>query len=65
MIDLLEAPEQVENFFVKHPESLVLVQEKSIDMIFADDPDAWNKRVLRELRVGKTLYLVVKKRPVN
>jgi 4-amino-4-deoxy-L-arabinose transferase-like glycosyltransferase len=65
MVDLLEAPEQVEDFFTRYPESLVLIQEKSIDLIFADDVVAWNKRVQRELWVGKTLYLVVKKRPID
>jgi hypothetical protein len=65
MVDLLEAPEQVEGFFIEHPDSLVLIQEKSIDLIFAGDTDAWNKRVQRELWVGKTLYLVVRKKPID
>lgn len=60
MIDLLEAPEQVEDFFSRHPQSLVLVQEKSIDMIFAGDEDDWNERVQRQLWVGKTRYLVIR-----
>jgi len=65
MVDLLEAPEQVEAFFNRYPDSLVLVQEKSVDMIFAGNESGWRDRVQRELWVGKTLYLVVRKLPAN
>jgi 4-amino-4-deoxy-L-arabinose transferase-like glycosyltransferase len=61
MVDLLDAPEQVEDFFSRYPNSLVLVQERSVDMIFADNEADWRERVQRELWVGKTLYLVVRK----
>ena len=65
MVDLLEAPEQVEEFFKRYPDSLILVQEKSVDMIFAGNESGWRDRVQRELWVGKTLYLVVRKSPTN
>jgi hypothetical protein len=65
MVDLLEAPEQVEDFFRRYPNSLVLVQEKSVDMIFADNEADWRERVQRELWVGKTLYLVVRKQSID
>jgi 4-amino-4-deoxy-L-arabinose transferase-like glycosyltransferase len=65
MVELLEAPEQVEGFFSQYPESLVLVQEKSIDMIFTGNETSWKERVQRELWVGKTLYLVVRKKPAD
>jgi 4-amino-4-deoxy-L-arabinose transferase-like glycosyltransferase len=65
MVDLLEAPEQVEDFFSRYPNSLVLVQEKSVDMIFADNEADWRERVQRELWVGKTLYLVVRKQSID
>ena len=62
MVDLLESAAQVESFFDRHPDSLVLVQEKSIDLIFDNDEDRRRTRVQRELWVGKTLYLVVRNR---
>ncbi len=65
MIDLLEAPAQVDDFFDRYPESMVLVQAKSVDMIFANDEAAWNERVQRELWVGKTLYLVVRNKAAD
>ena len=65
MVDLLEAPEQVEEFFNRYPDSLVLVQQKSVDLIFAGNESGWRDRVQRELWVGKTLYLVVRKTPMN
>jgi hypothetical protein len=61
MVDLLDTPDQVEDFFSRYPNSLVLVQERSVDMIFADNEADWHERVQRELWVGKTLYLVVRK----
>jgi len=65
MVDLLEAPEQVEAFFNRYPDSLVLVQEKSVDMIFAGNESGWRDRVQRELWVGKTHYLVLRNTPIN
>lgn len=65
MVDLLDTPDQVEDFFSRYPNSLVLVQEKSIDMIFADNETGWRERVQRELWVGKTLYLVVRKQSIG
>ncbi len=65
MVDLLEAPNQVDEFFSRYPNSLVLVQEKSVDRIFANNENAWRERVQRELWVGKTLYLVVRSQPVD
>ena len=65
MVDLLEAPEQVEDFFSRYPNSLVLVQEKSVDMIFTDNEADWRARVQRDLWVGKTLYLVVRKQSIE
>jgi len=44
---------------------MVLVQAKSVDMIFANDVAAWNERVQRELWVGKTLYLVVRNKAAD
>ena len=65
MVDLLDSAEQVEVFFSQHPNSLVLVQEKSVVTIFAGNEAAWRDRVQRELWVGKTLYLVVRSSPTE
>jgi 4-amino-4-deoxy-L-arabinose transferase-like glycosyltransferase len=65
MVDLLETPQQVDDFFSRYPNSLVLVQEQSVDRIFSADDSDWRKRVQRELWVGKTLYLVVRNQTVN
>ena len=65
MVDLLEAPEQVEEFFERYPDSIVLVQEDSVNMIFSSDTSGWRSRVQRELWVGKTLYLVVRSAPID
>jgi len=65
MVDLLDSAEQVEDFFDRYPASLVLVQEKSVDTIFASDEAAWRNRVQRELWVGKTRYLVVRDKRID
>ncbi len=59
MVDLLETEIQIETFLQQHPGSLVLVEGNSLDAIFGRDPDAWESRKIRELWVGKTLYVVV------
>jgi hypothetical protein len=62
MVDLLETATEVEAFFKRHPGSLVLVQEDSVDGIFSGNETAWRSRVQRELPVGKMSYLVVRDR---
>ena len=65
MVDLLESSAEVEAFFRRHPGSLVLVQESSVDDIFSGNESAWRVRVQRELPVGKTFYLVVRNSGFN
>lgn len=60
MVDLLEGPADVARFFQDHPGSVVLVIKGSAGQIFAGDEAAWQARVLREIRVGSHLYLVVR-----
>jgi 4-amino-4-deoxy-L-arabinose transferase-like glycosyltransferase len=60
MVELLETQEQVVEFLGQHPESLVLVHDREADTIFAGDEDEWRKRVIRELRTGDHVYLVVR-----
>jgi 4-amino-4-deoxy-L-arabinose transferase-like glycosyltransferase len=59
MVDLLDSPAEVERFFQEHPDSLVLITEESTERIFAGNESAWRSRILRELRVGRHLYVVV------
>jgi hypothetical protein len=60
MVDLLETEQQVEAFFDEYPDSLVLVEGHSRDTIFGDNQRAWETRTVTELRVGRTLYIVVR-----
>jgi hypothetical protein len=60
LVDRMNTAQEVEEFFRRHPSSLVLVHEGSVKEIFAGDEAAWNDRVLRELRTGSHLYVVVR-----
>jgi len=46
--------------FEEHPGSVVLIIDRSVEDIFALDETAWRARVLREIRVGSHLYVVVR-----
>ena len=59
MVELLETTAEVEQFFVEHADSIVLVEGHSIDEIFTHDRAAWEERRIRDLWVGKTQYVVV------
>lgn len=59
MVDLLDGPADVEHFFQEHPDSLVLIIEESVHQIFAGNENPWQARIMRELRVGSHLYVVV------
>jgi 4-amino-4-deoxy-L-arabinose transferase-like glycosyltransferase len=60
MVELLETQAQVVDFLRHHPESLVLVHDEEADTIFAGDEAGWRARVVRELRTGDHVYLVVR-----
>ncbi|MGH8195546.1 MAG: ArnT family glycosyltransferase [Woeseiaceae bacterium] len=59
MVDLLDSQPEVEAFFREHPTSVVLVIEGATDRIFAGNENDWQARIMRELRVGRYLYVVV------
>jgi hypothetical protein len=65
MVDLLESSGEVEAFFARYPDSLVLVHADSRDLIFGAAPAEWQKRVQRALWVGKTHYIVVRRAPAD
>jgi len=60
MVELLETQAQVVEFLRQHPESIVLVHDEEADAIFAGNEAGWRARVIRELRTGDHVYLVVR-----
>jgi hypothetical protein len=60
MVELLDDPAQVNQFFTEYPNSVVLINDIAIDDIFAGDEAAWQSRILRILPVGSTSYAVVR-----
>jgi len=65
LVEEIYSQEEVERFFREHPSSVVLVAQDSAEHIFAGDEAAWRERVVRELQVGRTRYLVVAPRDVS
>jgi hypothetical protein len=61
MVDLLESPAEVDQFFGTYPESLILVEQGSANLVFAGDEEKWHDRVQRDLWVGTTLYYVLRR----
>ncbi len=59
MVDLLASSAEIEQFFQEYPDSVVLVNERSVDQIFAGNEAKWRNRVVGEVRVGSHLYMVV------
>jgi hypothetical protein len=59
LVDLLETRAEVAEFFARYPNSLVLVEEQSTGGLFDDDPAAWQARTRRDLRIGRTRYVVI------
>jgi hypothetical protein len=59
LVERMQSADEVEQFFRHHPGAVVLVHEDSVDKIFRGDEAAWRERILRELRTGSHLYLVV------
>jgi len=60
MVELLDDREWVEQFFAAYPESVVLINERSVDAIFDGDEAGWQSRTLRTLLVNNTSYTVVR-----
>ena len=60
MVELLDDRIQVDQFFALYPDSVVLVNEISMDAVFAGDEPAWQSRTLRMLLVGSTSFAVVR-----
>lgn len=60
MVDLPDTPEDVDGFFAEHPTSIVIIDDDSIDDIFAGNEAAWEARTLRRLAAGDTTYIAVR-----
>jgi hypothetical protein len=61
MVELLESVDDVEQFFGRFPDSLVLVESHSEKLIYGDARESWTARTQHDLWVGKTLYYVVRR----
>jgi len=61
LVRLLGDRDDVEEFFRDYPRSVVLIFEGDVGELFADDPDAWRARVIRDdLEAGGRRYVVVR-----
>jgi hypothetical protein len=60
MVDLLESRAEVDRFFHEHPNTIVLLHEGSVGLIFSDDDSSWRSRIIGEVRTGKSFYIVIK-----
>jgi 4-amino-4-deoxy-L-arabinose transferase-like glycosyltransferase len=60
LVDLLETREDIESFFERHPDSVVLVLEEVADDIFFGAEEEWRGRVIRPLQVSSFHYLVLR-----
>jgi 4-amino-4-deoxy-L-arabinose transferase-like glycosyltransferase len=60
LVELMESPEEIDEFFVRHPASIALFHESAADEFLAGDPAAWRARLVRDdLWAGGRRYLVV------
>ncbi len=50
----------LEEFFAEHPKSLVLLQDRVADQVFASQKTDWRSRVTRELTAGRYNYFVIR-----
>jgi 4-amino-4-deoxy-L-arabinose transferase-like glycosyltransferase len=60
MVDLLYTRAEVDDFFRQHPTSIVIIDDDSIDEIFAGDEAGREARTLRQLFVSDTSYFAVR-----
>jgi 4-amino-4-deoxy-L-arabinose transferase-like glycosyltransferase len=60
MVDLLESTAEVEAFFAAHPDSVVIIDDDSVDDVFDGHEAEWRQRTVRTLLVSDTTYVVVR-----
>jgi 4-amino-4-deoxy-L-arabinose transferase-like glycosyltransferase len=61
LVRLLNDGDDVDEFFRKHPTSVALIYEDYVESLFADDPETWRARVVRDdLYTGSRRYVVIR-----
>jgi hypothetical protein len=61
LVRLLDDPDDVDDFFRRHPDSVALIYSDEVEGLFADDPEAWRARVVRDdLYTGSRRYVVIR-----
>jgi hypothetical protein len=56
--DLLEGRGEVEEFFRRHPDSVVLIESNEVGDTFGPSEAEWRSRAVRELWFGRDRFLV-------
>jgi len=59
-VDRITTTDELERFFREHPASVALVHDGDAAKVLSDDESAWRRRVVRSLRMGSRVYLVVR-----
>jgi 4-amino-4-deoxy-L-arabinose transferase-like glycosyltransferase len=59
-VDLLETRADVDDYFRRHPDTIVLIHDREAAAIFAGDEAEWQGRVIRKLRKRKWVFVVVR-----
>jgi hypothetical protein len=59
-MDRVESKPEIEAFFRKHPGSLVVVEEKRSEELFASGKVDWSGRVVRDFEAARRRYLVLR-----
>jgi len=62
-VELLMDRAELDGYMDDHPGSLVLLHSKHTDKYFEPDDEGWREAIVREILVGRDLYLVLKKSP--
>jgi hypothetical protein len=60
LVDVMEEEHEVGEFFEKHPNSVVLIQERAASETVDDFERDWRERVIHEFQAGSDYYLVVR-----
>jgi 4-amino-4-deoxy-L-arabinose transferase-like glycosyltransferase len=62
LVDVMEEESEVGEFFERHPNSVVLIQERAAKETVEDFEGDWRPRVIREFQAGSDYYYVVRGR---
>lgn len=59
LVDILREPGEIEDFFERHPGSVVMIEDEAVDQVFLDDEGPWRDRVIREVQITGDTYLAL------